>query len=122
MKITKRQLRRIIREEKARLLKEARGSYEYDETDAYEDAKATREDAYLDWMHEQLAPKASDILAMLLNRKYAPYNSEEMAEIINNGTWDSAVELGESLLNAFKIDFEYQEKLYSGELGPDEEW
>lgn len=107
MKITKVQLRRVIRE--------AMYSDEYDETDAMADSDHSRTEAYLDWMHEQLAPKASDILAMLLDRKHAPYNSEEMAGIINDGTWYDAVTLGESLLEAFKIDFEEQEKMYTGE-------
>jgi len=120
MKITKRQLRRIIREEKTKILNEVRGNAsEYDE---HVELRTEREDGYLDWMHEQLAPKANDILAMLLNRKHAPYNSEEMAEIINDGSWIDAVNLGESLLEAFEIDFEKQEKIYTGEIAPDEEW
>ena len=115
MKITKRQLKRIIRETRSLALKEAIYSGEYDETDAMADSDYQRTEVYLDWMHKQLAPKASDILAMLLDRKSAPYNSEEMAGIINDGTWYDAVTIGESLLEAFKIDFEEQEKIYTGD-------
>jgi hypothetical protein len=122
MKITKQQLRRIIKEERVKLLKEAQYSDEFSQSDQTGAEGDVRTEAYLDWMHEQLAPKANDILAMLLDRKHAPYNSEEMAEIINSGSWIDAVNLGESLLEAFKIDFEKQEKIYTGEIAPDEEW
>ena len=117
MKITKRRLRRIIREEKQKILCEEWSASDQAGAEEYE-----RNEAYLDWMHKQLAPRAADILAMLLDRKHAPYNSEEMAEIINDGTWGSAVALGESLLDAFKIDYEREQLVNSGEIGPDEEW
>jgi len=118
LKITKRQLRRIIREEKQKILREE----EWTASDQAGAEEYERNEAYLDWMHKQLAPKAVDILAMLLDRKHAPFTSEEMAEIINDGTWNSAIDLGESLLDAFNIDYEREQLVNSGQLGPDEEW
>ena len=63
MKITKRQLQRIIREEKARILKEARYSDEFTHEDQLSAEDDARTEEYLDWIYEQLAPKAGDILA-----------------------------------------------------------